>query len=104
MQEALHFPADVRRFAEEALPQWPRTPATDATAYYDRFPTSGEALSARELDVLQDLSSGLSREDIAKAQFISINTLKAHLRAIYRKLGVSSRAAALLEAERRGLV
>ena len=104
VQEALHFPADVRRFAEEALPQWPRTPATDATAYYDRFPTSGEALSARELDVLQDLSSGLSREDIAKAQFISINTLKAHLRAIYRKLGVSSRAAALLEAERRGLV
>lgn len=54
--------------------------------------------------MLAELARGLSREEIAKAQFISINTLKAHLRSVYRKLGVNSRAAAVLEAERRGLL
>jgi len=52
--------------------------------------------------VLRELASGRSREQIARSQFISMNTLKAHLRSIYRKLGVGSRAAAVLEAERRG--
>nr|WP_243752036.1 LuxR C-terminal-related transcriptional regulator [Leucobacter weissii] len=65
---------------------------------------SGEALTARELDLLRELAGGSSREGIAKSRFISVNTLKAHLRSIYRKLGVGSRAAAVLEAERRGIL
>ena len=61
-------------------------------------------LTARELDVLQQLSGGHSRGQIAQSQYISLNTLKAHLRSIYRKLGVSSRAGAVIEAERRGII
>jgi len=101
--EALLFSAEVRRFAEERLEEWPRT-EPDSTGRSSAFPDSGTALTERELEVLRELAAGLSREQIAKAQYISINTLKAHLRSVYRKLGVNSRAGAVLEAERRGLI
>lgn len=101
--EVLLFPAEVRRFAEERLEEWPRT-EPDSTVHSGAFLDSGAALTERELEVLRELAAGLSREQIAKAQYISINTLKAHLRSVYRKLGVNSRAGAVLEAERRGLI
>lgn len=101
--EVLCFPAEVRRFAEELFEEWPR-PEADSPAHLDIFLDSATALTDRELEVLRELAAGLSREQIARAQFISINTLKAHLRAVYRKLGVNSRAGAVLEAERRGLI
>ncbi len=63
-----------------------------------------EVLTDRELDVLRGLSSGKTREAIAADQYISVNTLKAHLSAVYRKVAAKSRAQALAEAERRGLL
>ncbi|MGK0715826.1 LuxR C-terminal-related transcriptional regulator [Leucobacter sp. W1153] len=101
--ETQYFSAEVQSFAESQWPEWPR-PEQGENCYFDQFPNPAEALSARELDVVRDLASGLSREEIANGQFISLNTLKAHLRSIYRKLDVNSRAAAILEAERRGLL
>lgn len=98
------FSSELQGFAEaQSLSGWPAAPA-GTRPYLDQFSNHGGVLSARELDVLRDLARGLTREEIAKAQFISINTLKAHLRSAYRKLGVNSRAAAVLEAERRGLL
>ena len=53
-----------------------------------------EALTEREMVVLRMLPSRLTLREIADELFISINTLKFHLKVIYRKLGCSSRAEA----------
>ena len=53
-----------------------------------------EALTERELEVLRMLPSRLTLREIADELFISINTLKFHLKVIYRKLGCNSRAEA----------
>jgi LuxR family transcriptional regulator, maltose regulon positive regulatory protein len=50
-----------------------------------------EELTARELAVLRLLASELTRPEIADALYVSENTVKTHLRAIYRKLDASSR-------------
>jgi LuxR family maltose regulon positive regulatory protein len=50
-----------------------------------------EPLSDRELDVLRLLSAGLSYREIAEELYISINTVKAHAKNIYSKLGVHGR-------------
>ena len=54
----------------------------------------GEHLTARETEVLRMLQSRLTLREIAGELFISVNTLKFHLRIIYRKLGVRSRGEA----------
>ena len=59
-----------------------------------------EPLSSRELSVLRYLSSRLTNQEIASALYVSLNTLKSHVKSIYRKLSVSSRAEAV-EAGRR---
>ena len=43
-------------------------------------------------------------QEIADNLHVSINTVKTHQRSIYRKLGVRSRAGAVIEAERRGII
>ena len=53
-----------------------------------------EALTERELEVLRMLPSRLTLREIADELFISINTLKFHLKVIYHKLGCNSRAEA----------
>ena len=60
----------------------------------------GEHLTDRELVVLRTLPSRLTLREIAGELFISVNTLKFHLRVIYRKLGVSSRDEAAAVARR----
>ena len=54
-----------------------------------------DPLSAREVTVLRYLCSRLTYSEIAAALFVSLNTLKSHVRAVYRKLGVASRADAV---------
>lgn len=54
-----------------------------------------EDLTERERDVLRLLPSRLTLREIANELFVSQNTLKFHLRVIYRKLGVNSRAEAV---------
>src|SRR5262249_45732220 len=59
-----------------------------------------EPLTERELDVLRFLPSRLTIREIAAELYVSVNTLKFHLRMIYRKLGVGSRAEAAAYARR----
>ena len=63
-----------------------------------------EALSARELEVLQMLARGLNNRLIAQALFISDRTVQAHLTSIFAKMHVTSRLEAVLVAIRRGLL
>lgn len=62
----------------------------------------GDALSEREIEVLQWLAQGLTNKETAQALFLSVRTVEAHLRSIYSKLGVSSRTEAVLWAVRNG--
>ena len=43
-------------------------------------------------------------EEIASSLYVSVNTVKTHMRGIYRKLGVSNRRQAVVLARRRGLI
>lgn len=56
---------------------------------------SGGTLSSREHDVLRALVLGKSNQEISRALFLSEDTVKSHLKRIYRKLGVSSRGQAV---------
>jgi DNA-binding CsgD family transcriptional regulator len=62
------------------------------------------ALSRRELDVLRMISQGLSNRQIAEASHRSLHTVDAHVKNIYRKLAVKSRARAVREAMQKGLI
>jgi LuxR family transcriptional regulator, maltose regulon positive regulatory protein len=62
------------------------------------------ALSHSELSVLRLLPSDLTNEEIGEALFLSVNTIKTHLRNIYRKLGARSRREAAALARYHGLV
>jgi LuxR family transcriptional regulator, maltose regulon positive regulatory protein len=53
------------------------------------------ALTASELAVLRLLRSHMTNQEIADALYLSVNTVKTHLRAVYHKLGVSSRREAV---------
>ena len=66
--------------------------------------TTGVTLTARELDVLRELPNLRTVDEIADSLFVSINTVKTHLRSVYRKLGVTSRRGAVAEARRTGLL
>jgi LuxR family maltose regulon positive regulatory protein len=57
-----------------------------------------EPLTERELTVLRFLQSVLSNEEIASKLFVSANTVKTHVRNIYRKLGVGRRREAVRRA------
>ncbi|WP_025133119.1 helix-turn-helix transcriptional regulator [Leucobacter sp. PH1c] len=103
-EDAEQFVPDVRRIAEGAIPEWPETDPAALSSFARATAGAGRHLTERELEVLALLAGGSSREEIAAAQFISMNTLKTQLRSVYRKLGVSQRSAAVLEAERRGLI
>jgi DNA-binding NarL/FixJ family response regulator len=59
-------------------------------------------LSERETEVLRLLAQGFTNKDIAQALILSVRTVEAHLRAIFAKLGVSSRTEAALWAVQHG--
>lgn len=76
-----------------------------AVAEAVRLPgAEGGALTARELDVLALLKQGLTNKEIADALVISDNTVKRHLKAIFLKLDVNTRAAAVAKGISLGLV
>lgn len=85
----------------ESFPAYPRmTPAVAPT-----HPTPpDEPLSERELSILRSLTTGATNREIADQDFVSINTVKTQVRAIYRKLGVASRSEAVTAARRLGII
>jgi class 3 adenylate cyclase len=73
-----------------------------------RTPDAGAAaspggLSAREIEVLRLVAEGLTDAQVAERLFLSRRTVNQHLRSIYNKLGVSTRAAATRFAVEHGL-
>src|SRR6266536_871171 len=61
-------------------------------------------LSERELTILRLLASELSQREIGSKLYISLNTVKGHVRSIFRKLGVATRANAVARGRELGLI
>ncbi|MEA2440741.1 MAG: two-component system, NarL family, nitrate/nitrite response regulator NarL [Thermoleophilaceae bacterium] len=61
-------------------------------------------LTPREQEVLRLVADGCSAPEVAARLHLSRGTVKTHLQNLYRRLGVSDRAAAVAEAMRRGLL
>ncbi|MDO9403709.1 MAG: response regulator transcription factor [Polaromonas sp.] len=61
-------------------------------------------LTEREVDVLRLIAKGYKVPEVAPLLGLSAHTVSSYVRDIYRKLGISSRAEAAMEAARRGLV
>jgi DNA-binding NarL/FixJ family response regulator len=65
---------------------------------------SYENLTAREIEVLKQVSGGNRNRDIADRLFISEETVKVHIKHIMEKLGASDRTQAIAIAVRRGII
>jgi LuxR family maltose regulon positive regulatory protein len=63
-----------------------------------------EALSKRELEVLQLIAQGLSNHEIGERLFLALDTVKGHNRNIYSKLQVQRRTEAIARARELGLL
>lgn len=61
-------------------------------------------LTRRETEVLSLIARGLQRGEVGALLSVSENTVAKYIKDIYRKLNISSRAEAALEASRRGLL
>jgi ATP/maltotriose-dependent transcriptional regulator MalT len=85
-------------------PRTQRTPTMSLPVHEVRARLLIEPLSEREREVLRYLPSQLTTREIGTRLFVSLNTVKTHQRAIYRKLGVSQRHDAVHRAKQLGLL
>jgi len=69
-----------------------------------RQTSAGQAISARELEVLTLVARGASNKEIARSLHLSVATVKSHLIHLFSKLGVADRTAAVTVALERGLL
>jgi len=63
-----------------------------------------DVLSNRELETLKLMSEGLSNQEIADALFLSIHTIKSHVKSILLKLDVDKRSKAVIKAKERNII
>jgi ATP/maltotriose-dependent transcriptional regulator MalT len=70
------------------------SPVLPLTARVPSTVVSPDGLTAREVELLRLVAQGLSDAEIAEQLIISLLTIKAHMRSLYNKLGISSRSAA----------
>jgi len=120
--------ADAYQAMSETRPHRPALPASEAVRVLNDAVARGEhdagavgavlsaagrpadapggthGLTAREVEVLVLLASGLRNREIAERLVVSPKTVGRHLEHVYAKLGVSTRASATLAAMQRGLV
>lgn len=62
-----------------------------------------QALTRRERVVLAELTEDVTLEEIASRLFVTRNTIKSQVRSVYRKIGVSTRAEAVVWAKAHGI-
>lgn len=101
--ESGYFTPEVRDLARPYVEDWQDLPES-GLPHADDLAVTKPHLTMREVEVLALVVEGHSRDAIAAKLFLSTNTVKAHWRSIYRKLGVTSRSEAIIEAERRGVL
>ncbi|MFC0439863.1 response regulator transcription factor [Kutzneria buriramensis] len=95
--QAIHHTPISRRYIDPTLA--PVLAAADP----DGQPTSG-VLTRREFEVLQLIADGLENRAIAAALFVSVETVRTHIKGMLRKLGARDRAHAVAISYRIGLL
>lgn len=68
------------------------------------WPGRSQGLSLREAEVVSMITQGVTNEEIAKACYLSINSVKSYIRSAYRKMGVERRAQAVLWGVEHGML
>ena len=86
--------ADTESVFEETLQEIPNPPSGD----------SGIKLNERERDIIRMLSEGMDSAQIADKLFLSKETVKWYRKRLLAKFGVSTSAAVVSEAIRRGII
>ena len=102
----LRLPSVIEEALMGALPLSAR--AADAVRrqlqWGDSEASAAASLTAVEIDLLSGLALGLSYEQCALRGGVTINTVRSHVRTVYRKLEVTSKTEAVLTALRLGLI
>jgi DNA-binding NarL/FixJ family response regulator len=93
-----------KALSEEEKNRWLAGEITMSLGSYSDPGEPFQSLSTREMEVLTQLTKGLSNKEIAVRLNISHQTVKNHVTAIFRKLGVEDRTQATIYALRRGWV
>jgi LuxR family maltose regulon positive regulatory protein len=93
-------------YVRQLLAAFPSAEPEQAEATSSQVPETDliEPLSERELEVLELIAQGLTNREIASRLFLSLNTVKAHTRNLYGKLGVHSRTQAVAKAQALGVL
>ena len=93
-------------YIQRLLAAFPVSEPERADPTKHRMDQSGliEPLSEREIEILQLISEGQSNQEIGAQLYLSLNTVKAHTRNIYGKLGVNSRTQASARARALGIL
>ena len=89
----------VARYVVQAFSGQPGPAAPRPLQLVDLLPT--EPLTARELEIVRGIEDGLSYQLIADRHFISLDTVRSHIRNVYRKLQVNSKGELLAHALKR---
>ncbi|MNF90747.1 Transcriptional regulatory protein LiaR [compost metagenome] len=114
--KAVHLLESLAQTAQEPAPA--RLPTSNAGTFNllvseARTPLAGksadglknnEKLTGREIAVLELLAEGFSNREISERLYISTNTVKAHIKHINSKLGVTRRAQAVMRGKATGLL
>lgn len=79
-------------------------PSSSRTDSQRGLPIVVEPLTAKELEVLGHLAELLTTDEIAQKMFVSVNTVRTHIRNILRKVGVNRRNAAIRRARELGIL
>lgn len=61
-------------------------------------------LTEREYDIVRLIATGITNQEVGRALFVSVNTVKSYVRSAYRKMGVQTRSQAVVWAFDHGLV
>jgi LuxR family maltose regulon positive regulatory protein len=92
LAEALRHGIQHAAYAQWVLERFPEPPAPPGTASQ---PGLAEPLTEREIEVLRLMADGLTYDAIAQRLFVSVNTVRYHVKGLYGKLGAGSRAEAI---------
>jgi NarL family two-component system response regulator LiaR len=79
-------------------------PGADAVPVSGEWPGRSHGLTARESEVMALIAQGLTNQEVAERAYLSVNSVKTHIRSAYRKIGVERRSQAVLWATRNGFL
>jgi DNA-binding NarL/FixJ family response regulator len=95
------FASAIRQTFEQSI-HFANAPAQDPVGR--RPPADDPGLTRREVEILRLVANGLTNGEVAKALFVTEQTVKFHLSNIYRKLGVTNRTEASRWAQLQGIL